>query len=118
MRQERDEQHGIARGRVRLGSMPSVSAVLLPSLLARIGRRHPALEVAVIDGHDDELVEWLRAGTVDVAVVAGDQAGLDRQPLVTDELLAVLPSTNRLAQGEAVDRAQLAGESFILTRAG
>ncbi len=118
MRQERDEQHGIARGRVRLGSMPSVSAVLLPGLLSSVGRRHPGIEFAVIDGHDDELVEWVRTGTVDAAVVAGDHAGLVQQPLATDEMLAVLPSTHRLAEQDAVDRRELKGEPFILTRAG
>jgi len=36
MRQERDETRGIASGRVRLGSMPSVSATILPALLSRV----------------------------------------------------------------------------------
>jgi DNA-binding transcriptional LysR family regulator len=98
--------------------MPSVSGVLLPGLIARVARRHPAIELAVIDGHDDEVVEWVPTGTVDVAVVADEHAGLIQQPLVTGELLAVLPSTHRLAQAAAADRRELTGEPFILTRAG
>jgi DNA-binding transcriptional LysR family regulator len=118
MRQERDEVRGIARGQVRLGSMPSVSATILPALLSRLERRHPALSVTVIDGHDDELVAWARTGTVDVAVVAGTPDGLELQPLVTDELLAVLPAGHPLAERDAVRARDLAGEPFILTRAG
>jgi DNA-binding transcriptional LysR family regulator len=118
LRQERDERRDVARGRVRLGSMPSVSAELLPPLLARLERRHPALEIAVVDGHDDELVAWVRAGVVDVAVVAGTHDGLELQPLLVDEFLAVLPASHPLAARETVRCRELAGEPFVLTRAG
>jgi DNA-binding transcriptional LysR family regulator len=118
MRHERDEVCGIASGRVRLGSMPSVSATILPALLSSLERRHPALSVTVVDGHDDELVAWARAGTVDVAVVAGAHDGLELQPLVVDDLLAVVPAAHPLAAHAAVPARALVGEPFILTRAG
>jgi DNA-binding transcriptional LysR family regulator len=118
MRQELDEQRGIASGRVRLGSMPSVSATVLPGLLAHLERRHPALTVTVLDGHDDELVAWARDGTVDIAVVAGEHAALEQLPLLTDEFYAVLPAGHALAERRAVDRRALADEPFILTQAG
>jgi DNA-binding transcriptional LysR family regulator len=118
MRQERNEARGIAGGHIRLGSMPSVSATILPALLSRLERRHPALSVTVLDGHDDELVAWVRAATVDLAVVAGEHDGLELQPLVTDELLAVVPAAHPLAARTAVRARELADEPFILTRAG
>jgi DNA-binding transcriptional LysR family regulator len=118
MRHERDEVQGIATGHVRLGSMPSVTATILPPLLSRLERRHPALSVTVLDGHDDELVAWVRAGTVDIAVVAGEHNGLELQPLVTDELLAVIPAAHRLAAHATVRARDLVHEPFILTRAG
>ena len=118
IRQERDEARGLTSGHIRLGSMPSVSLAILPSLLARLERRHPALSVTVVDGHDDELVKWLRMGTVDLAVVAGRHDGLELQPLLTDELLALLPARHPLASASAVRPRDLAEEPFILTRAG
>jgi DNA-binding transcriptional LysR family regulator len=118
MRQEVDALRGIANGTVRLGSMPSVSTTVLPALLADLERRHPGLSVTVLDGHDDELVAWARDGTVDLAVVAGEHAGLDQQPWVTDELYAVLPVGHPLAARASVERRALADEPFILTRAG
>jgi DNA-binding transcriptional LysR family regulator len=118
MRHERDQSLGITRGRVRLGSMPSVSATILPALLSHLERQHPALAVTTIDGHDEELVAWLRSGTVDIAVVAGDPGGLTIQPLVTDDLLAVLPAGHPLAARDTVRAQDLAGLPFILTKAG
>src|SRR5579859_3167036 len=100
MRQERDELRGMATGHVRLGSMPSVSATILPLLLATLERQHPALSVTVIEGHDDELVAWVRGGIVDIAVVAGEHSHLELQPFATDQLLAVLPATHPLARHE------------------
>jgi DNA-binding transcriptional LysR family regulator len=118
MRQDRDELDGIASGHIRLGSMPSVSSTILPPLLGELARRHPALSITVIDGHDDELVAWARDGIVELAVVAGGHPGLSLHPLATDELLAVLPAGHALAAGSSVRVRDLAGEPFILTRAG
>ena len=114
----RQSTDGVARGRVRLGSMPSVSATLLPRLLTHLDHRHPAVEVAVVDGHDDELVAWVRDGTVDVGVVAGHHQGLGQRPLFRDEFLAVLPRNHPLARAPAVTRSAFAEMPFILTRAG
>jgi DNA-binding transcriptional LysR family regulator len=118
MRHERDDQHRIAGGHVRLGSMPSVSASLLPTLITRLERRHPGLQLTVIDGHDDELIDWVHDGIVDLAIVAGQPAGLELQPLITDEFLAVVPRTHPLAKAKTIDRRALADLPFILTRAG
>jgi DNA-binding transcriptional LysR family regulator len=118
MRQERDAADGVAIGHVRLGSMPSVSATILPGLMSRLRRHHPGVSVTVLDGHDDELVAWVRTGTVDVAVVVGEHDDLECQPLVTDELLAVVPASHPLAARAAVRGRELIDEPFILTRAG
>lgn len=118
MRQERDAAGGLVSGHVRLGSMPSLSATILPGLMSRLRRSHPAVSVTVVDGHDDELVAWVRTGTVDVAVVAGEHHDLECQHLVTDELLAVVPAAHPLAARAAVRGHDLIDEPFILTRAG
>lgn len=118
LRQERaGDSHGL-RGRVRLGSMPSVSQTVLPALLTRVAHRWPRLLVTVVDGHDDELLDWLQAGIVDIAVVAGTPTGLSLQPFVTDRLEAVLPASHPLAARATIRAKDLDGLPFILTRAG
>ncbi|MDA8062328.1 MAG: LysR substrate-binding domain-containing protein [Actinomycetota bacterium] len=118
MRQERYASPGVIQGRVRLGSMPSVSATILPLLLAHLERHQPGLAVTTIDGHDEELVTWLRTDVVDIAVVAGQPTGLSIRPLVTDTLLAVLPATHPLAARDSIRAQDLRGQPFILTKAG
>lgn len=117
MRQEPAASNA-ATGRARLGSMPSVSATLLPGLLARLAKRQPGVEVTVVDGHDDELTDWLRSATVDVAIVAASSEDFVLVPLYIDEFLAVLPASHELAEHERVDRRAFARYPFVLTRAG
>lgn len=118
LRQEASALACAPRGRVRLGSMPSVSETLLPELLARLRGRHPGIDVVVMEGHDDELVRWLLDGTVDVAVTADTSPRLESLPLGEDELLAVLPADHPLARRGGVPPRALAGERFILAAAG
>jgi DNA-binding transcriptional LysR family regulator len=118
LRQEAAAARDGISGRVRLGSMPSVTATVLPELLGRMRRGYAAIEVVLLEGHDLELVDWVRNGTVDVGVVAGEVPGLALQPLITDDLVAALPADHALAAGETVPTAALAGEPFILTRPG
>jgi DNA-binding transcriptional LysR family regulator len=118
LRQEREDAGRRVQGRLRLGSMPSVSNTLLPRVLAIVQRKQPRLIVTIVDGHDDELVAWLRSGVVDLAVVAGRPRGLEVHELVADRLLAVLPASHPLAERTSVRTRDLAGEPFILTRAG
>ena len=60
---------GLTAGRVRLAGFSSAIGSLVPAALERLARRHPALEVSLIDTHPPEALELLRAGRIDVAVV-------------------------------------------------
>jgi DNA-binding transcriptional LysR family regulator len=109
---------GDCSGRVRLGSFASVSAQLLPGILATVRVRHPGVEVALFEGHDEEVVGWVRERAVDVGVVSRDAPDLDVRPLATDHLVAVLPAAHALAAQPRATLEQLAAEPFVLSRGG
>ena len=118
IRQEAAAGGGRTTGRVRLGSLASVSAQLLPRILVALRARHPGVEVTLFEGHDDEVLGWVRERTVDVGVVSRPAPDLDVRPLATDDLVAVLPTGHRLAEGTHTRLAALAGEPFVLSRGG
>jgi DNA-binding transcriptional LysR family regulator len=60
---------GLTAGRVRLAGFSSAIGSLVPAALERLARRHPALEVSLVDTHPPEALDLLRAGRIDVAVV-------------------------------------------------
>jgi DNA-binding transcriptional LysR family regulator len=57
-------------GTVRLGWFPSAGAVLVPRAIATLRRTHPAVTVTTREATTPALVRALRAGTLDLALVA------------------------------------------------
>jgi len=53
-----------SRGLVRVGAGPSFSSSLLPTLVRRLRRRHPGVEVFVETGSSEHLLERLRMGAI------------------------------------------------------
>ena len=109
------EQHSTT---LRIGTLSSVNARIMPALLSRFAAAHPEVRVRVLEGSDPEVLDWLRTGAVDVGVVAEEHDDLLTSPLASDELLAVLPIDHPLADGGSVPIAELAREPFIMPAGG
>src|SRR5215213_10129290 len=85
---------------LRIGALPSANARIMPALMREFATAHPDVRVTALEGSDPEVLDWVRTGAVDVAVVAEPAEDLLTAPLATDELLAVLPLDHpRAAQG-------------------
>jgi len=106
----------------RLGAYPAAGALLLPRALADLRRTHPELDVTTREGATPALVRALRAGSLDLAVVAQAPPfrALDAEsPELTVELLAeadlrvAVPATHPLAGDDAIDVDQLRAQSWI-----
>ncbi|WP_238009856.1 LysR substrate-binding domain-containing protein [Dactylosporangium sp. AC04546] len=104
-------------GRLLIGAFPSAGQ-LLPPLVARLSRHHPGVSVTLLEGSDDEVTEWLRAGIVDLATVTSALPGLAITPLADDEMLAVVPAGHPLAHEPHVDVEELDGDPFLLSDGG
>lgn len=109
-------------GTVRLGWFTSAGAVLLPRAIAALRRAHPAITVSTREGSTPALVRSLRAGTLDLALLASEPPfrPFDAQtpPLALETLserslrLAV-PAAHPLAASDSVDVADLRGQRWI-----
>lgn len=60
---------GLSAGRVRLAGFSSAIGSLMPRAVAELSRRHPGLQVGLIDTHPPEALDLLRAGRIDVALI-------------------------------------------------
>ena len=106
-------------GTVRIGSFgPTASTRILPDLLTRFRKIHPAVEISILEGPDDATHEGVSKGLTDVAVLSGPVDDLDALPLATDQLVALLPEDDPLAAQPAVSPNDLAAVPFIMTLAG
>jgi DNA-binding transcriptional LysR family regulator len=79
-------------GRVEVGTLPTVASHLLAEELAQLLARHPKLELSFVFDVFPEVLEALRGGRVDLAVVVGevDATGLRAQRLGDTGLVAVM----------------------------
>jgi DNA-binding transcriptional LysR family regulator len=118
IRQEVKRGDGAEAGRVRLGSVPSVSVRVLPKLFAFLARRHPTLDVILFDGSDDEVRAWLLSGAIDVGVVALPSRDFQTTEFVSDLMVAVVPERHRLANKGKVRLREIGSIPFIMSNGG
>ena len=107
------------QGTLRLGAIPTVAPYLLPPLLQAARERFPALGFAVSEEPTEVLLQQLRRGDLDAALVSPPMTNPEEwgiAPLVKDELLATLPKGHALARSPTVPLADLVAEPLVLRR--
>lgn len=115
------EGRGLSQARLRLASFPSVLSAVLPPLLREFRRRHPGIELVAVEGTDEEVEDWLAAGTVDLGVVLNPEPARQAVVLGHDAWMAVLPLHHPLARRSSalgVRLEELVAEPFVLATGG
>lgn len=81
-------------GRVRIGTGTAALTYLLPPVLAGLRRAQPGIELAVSTGPTEEMLERLRANTLDLGLVTlpAETEGFQVRRLRSDPIVAVLPA--------------------------
>jgi LysR family hydrogen peroxide-inducible transcriptional activator len=107
-------------GPVTVGVIPTVAPYFLPAVLAAFSKRFPESAVTVVEEITAALLERLRAGTIDIAVLALPIRGheFESVPLLTESLFAALPKRHPLCRRTAIALRDLRKEPFLLLRDG
>ena len=107
-------------GPVVIGAIPTVAPYWLAQRLASFSRKFPKVQLTIHEEITPILLERLRSGSVDLAVLAlpirGHEFG--SQPLFTERLFAALPKAHKLARRPAVHLADLRRDPFLFLRDG
>ncbi|MFT4174757.1 MAG: LysR family transcriptional regulator [Rhodocyclaceae bacterium] len=103
-------------GRVHVACAPTLSASLMPSVLAQAAARYPQIELVMHDLVQRLVLESARAGEVDFAVIVDpiSTPDLALEAIMTDPFYLVCPADHRLAAQRAVRWRDLAGEALVL----
>ena len=107
-------------GQVTVGVIPTVAPYFLPPVLAAFAKHFPKSTVIVVEEITPVLLERLRAGSIDVAILALPVRGheFEALPLITEPLFAALPKNHRLSRNKTVGLRELRKEPFLLLRDG
>lgn len=107
---------------VRVGWFPSAGAALLPKAIAALRQTHPGITVRSREGSTPALARALRAGSVDLALLAAEppfrppdteSPALILRTLTERSLCVAVPATHPLARGDYIDVADLHGQQWI-----
>lgn len=113
---------GEVSGTLRIGVIPTVTAVSVPALLEAFRSAHPAVRVELRGGNSDALVAALRRDDLDVALLGlrteVKPEGVASRELLRQPLVAVLPKGHDLAQRRRLRLAELADRTFADFPAG
>lgn len=108
---------GVA-GHLDVGYVGSALYGLLPVVVARLRRLHPAVELVLTERKTAPQLDMLRTGGQDLGIVhrpADTPRDLVLHDVETEEVLVALPEDHPLADGTgAVNHADLSGTPFVL----
>ena len=107
-------------GRFRLGVIPTIAPFLLPRALPLLRDRFPRLKLFLREDLTHKLVEGLKAGTLDAALIAlpYDMTGLDSAAVADDERLAMTPANHPMNAQTRISPAALQANGLILLEDG
>jgi DNA-binding transcriptional LysR family regulator len=100
-----DELAGLVRGHVTVGMVSGCALPILAELLAGYHDSYPDVGIALTEGGSDRLVELLREGRLDLALIGSAGAappGLEAAVVLDEPLVAAVSITSPLAARESV----------------
>lgn len=110
-----DELTGLLSGHVAVGTVTSHD-VDLPGLLAGFHRDHPAVEITLTEATTDELVEGLRVGSLDAAIVSVGRTmppGIEGEVVTDQAIVAAVGHDHELAAHTTITLDTLRGRDLI-----
>ncbi|MDL2284847.1 LysR family transcriptional regulator [Oxalobacter sp. OttesenSCG-928-P03] len=109
---------GYGHGRLRVGTLYSLTLETVPRLIMGIKLRRPELEFDLTMGSNRMLVNMLEDGELDAILIntsAGeiDASRFEALPVLHDEIYLAVPASAELDRDLPVDLSGLSGEKFV-----
>jgi DNA-binding transcriptional LysR family regulator len=118
IQQEAEAARGLAKGKLRLGSIPPISPRLLAGVLTHFQQQYPDIEVVLFEGTLQEVHEWIATSMIDVGFVHHPAKEVESTLLTTDEMQVFVARRHRLHARTSVNVNELREERLIMPRTG
>ena len=116
LRQAVQEVTGLLSGRLTVGMVTACTITALFDALAAFHLAYPRVAVTLVEDNSATLVEQLRAGTLDVALIgaAGESPpGVEAHPIVSERLVAAAAKDHPLSERTRLTLGDLTGLPLI-----
>ena len=107
-------------GRLVLAAIQTLGPYLFPLVLRPMRQHYPLLTLALSESRTAEIVQGLRDGRIDAALVSLPlpQGGLAVAPLFVEPFWLACPAEHALARGGALSATEIAGPELLLLDEG
>jgi LysR family transcriptional regulator, hydrogen peroxide-inducible genes activator len=111
---------GVLTGRLMLGVIPSLAPYLLPRILPLLQSRFPELRLELRETQTKPLIEDIKSGALDAAILALPvaEADIDALPLFEDLFLLAVPADDPRAETTRVAAEEIDQNRLILLEDG
>lgn len=109
------EVAGYSADRIRIGSLYSLTSRTVPAIVMGMKVRKPELQLELVLGSNADLLQKLRDGAVDAALIGMPEGApdLESEPLFDDDIFFAAPAGSPYGRLEAVDLSACASERFV-----
>ncbi|MCP3774831.1 LysR family transcriptional regulator [Paenibacillus sp. MZ04-78.2] len=106
----------VQRGTVKMGIMPSISALLFPKIIAGFKEGYPGIEIQMVEYSAKQVETQMEQGNIDfgVTVLPVNTRRYETVSLLAEELVIIVSRQHWLAGRTSVNLAELKHEPFIL----
>ena len=111
-----DDVTGLVRGRLVVGMVTACTVTALFDALAAFHIAHPSVEITLVEDGSDRLIEGVRSGATDLALIGAagaPPAGLESLTIVSERLIAAVPVGHRLAKRRRATLAEISAFPIV-----
>lgn len=104
------------KGKILLGSLPTVIVTWLPNIISSFRKKYPNIEIEVRDLHTPELKKSLDQYEIELAIITYplDNDKYNTYPFLKEELILITPLGHKFAKKTQIEMKELSEEPFIL----
>lgn len=119
-KQDIDRLHDTVTGSLHIGASFTIGEYVLPRLLAAFAEQYPQVEMDLIIGNTETIVQSIRESKLDLGLVEGDVTATDLivTPYMRDEMILVTASEHPLSSLRFVETDALHNQVWVLREGG
>lgn len=108
------------QGTLTIGASFTIGEYVLPPILARLQQQFPQLELQIIIGNTDEIIQFAKLLQIDIGLIEGqsNDQELIVHPFMQDELFVVASKENSLTKRSFITISELQQQNWIAREAG
>jgi LysR family hydrogen peroxide-inducible transcriptional activator len=114
------QYHDPFAGDMTLGAFPTLAPFLFPRIVPKLNKAHAQLKLFLVEEKTPELIERLRAGTLDMALLALPVAAddLEHVKVIEEPFMVALSAQNPLSGKKSIRIEDLRRETLLLLEEG